>query len=116
MLSASDIIYVSLNYRLSVLGFLNTGDTSLPGNNGLWDQRLAIEWVYDNIDSFDGDRDRINIAGESTGSTSVIHQALCKYLDGDQQRVYARSKSTNSSKLQRKLVVSQKITRKPFRV
>ena len=100
MLAASqDIIYVTLNYRLSVLGFLSTGDTSLPGNNGLWDQRLAIKWVYDNIDSFGGDRDRISIAGESAGSAAVIHQALYKYPDGEPQLfkgVIAQSGSANN--------------------
>ena len=39
------IIFISLNYRLGPLGFLSTGDEVLPGNFGLWDQILALQWV-----------------------------------------------------------------------
>ena len=99
MLAASqDIIYVTLNYRLSVLGFLSTGDSSLTGNNGLWDQRLAIEWVYENIESFGGDRNRLRIAGESAGSAAVIHHALYRDTNDKQlfKGVIAQSGSANN--------------------
>jgi hypothetical protein len=39
-----DIIFVSVAYRVGIFGFLSTGDDTIPGNFGLWDQKMAIEW------------------------------------------------------------------------
>jgi cholinesterase len=48
-----DVVVVSMNYRLNILGF--PGAPGLPDQNlGLLDQRLAIEWVRDNIGVFGG--------------------------------------------------------------
>ena len=44
-----NVIVVTLNYRLSLWGFLSTGDEHAAGNYGLWDQHIAIKWVHDNI-------------------------------------------------------------------
>lgn len=71
-----DVVYVTLNYRLGILGFLSTGDRHAPGNYGMKDMVLALKWVKNNIVNFGGDPDNITIFGESAGSVSVH----CEYL------------------------------------
>ncbi|CAL8094847.1 unnamed protein product [Orchesella dallaii] len=66
-----DVILVTINYRLGALGFLSTGDEVSPGNFGLKDQALAINWVHDNIAKFGGDPSRVTIAGQSAGGVSA---------------------------------------------
>ena len=56
-----NVLLVTINYRLGALGFLSTGDHHAPGNYGLLDQAMALKWVYDNVNSFQGDRDRITV-------------------------------------------------------
>jgi len=58
------------------LGFLSTGDSASTGNYGLKDQAESIRWVYENIDSFGGNRSRISIMGQSAGSVSTHLQLL----------------------------------------
>ncbi|KAF4963180.1 hypothetical protein FSARC_8758 [Fusarium sarcochroum] len=67
------IIGVSLNYRLGVFGFLNSIEIANSGdtNLGLKDQRLALNWIQENIDGFGGDPTRVTIWGESAGAFSV---------------------------------------------
>jgi carboxylesterase type B len=60
-----DVIVVTINYRLGAIGFLSTGDAAMPGNIGLWDQRLAIQWTKDNIVFFGGNPNSMTIFGES---------------------------------------------------
>src|SRR5689334_7287349 len=57
------------SYRLSVLGF--PGNPNGTENLGLLDQRLAVEWVRDNIEKFGGDPARIILFGQSAGAASV---------------------------------------------
>jgi carboxylesterase type B len=53
-------------FRISkIKGFLSTGDTENPGNWGLKDQALAIQWVADNIEVFGGDPKRITLMGKA---------------------------------------------------
>ncbi len=75
--SRGDVVTVTLNYRLGVLGFLThpelaeESDHAASGNYGILDQIAALRWVRDNIASFGGDPDRVTIAGESAGGESV---------------------------------------------
>lgn len=91
-----DVIVVTVNYRLSVWGFLTTGDKVAPGNYGLWDQHLAFNWVHDNIDAFGGDINRVTIFGESAGSASVLYHALYPGNKGLFQRVIGQSGSVGA--------------------
>ncbi|XP_060591185.1 cholinesterase 1-like [Ruditapes philippinarum] len=88
-----NVIVVTFNYRMSVWGFLSTGDENAPGNYGLWDQHLAIKWIHDNIAKFGGDTNRVTVFGESAGSASVIFQSLYPGNKALFQRAIAQSGS-----------------------
>ncbi|UCD08665.1 MAG: carboxylesterase/lipase family protein [Dehalococcoidales bacterium] len=74
--SRGDVVVVSINYRLGLLGFLNLDEITggrIPssGNEGLLDQVAALRWVRDNISGFGGDPDNVTIFGESAGGMSI---------------------------------------------
>jgi carboxylesterase type B len=77
-----DVIVVTFNYRLNVFGFLATDDDAAPGNYGLWDQVLAMEWVRDNIRAFGGDPNKVVIHGGSAGGSAVTLQLLSPHTKG----------------------------------
>ncbi|KAI8285627.1 hypothetical protein K4K60_001089 [Colletotrichum sp. SAR11_57] len=67
-------IVVAINYRLGLWGFPNAAGLDLKEQNlGLLDQRLAVEWVRDNIAKFGGDPERIVLWGQSAGAASVTY-------------------------------------------
>ncbi|OUS93957.1 carboxylesterase/lipase family protein [Rhodococcus sp. NCIMB 12038] len=71
-----DIVYVSINYRLGSLGYLDFTQFSTPerpfdSNLGLRDQVAALEWVQRNIAEFGGDPDNVTVFGESAGANAV---------------------------------------------
>jgi para-nitrobenzyl esterase len=77
--SSQSVVVVTLNYRLNIFGFLgstqvavHTSDGS-AGNFGIQDQRMAMQWVKDNIAAFGGDAGSITIFGESAGGNSVFN-------------------------------------------
>ncbi|XP_071129344.1 bile salt-activated lipase-like [Mytilus edulis] len=82
-----DVINVVVAFRLGVFGFLSTGDSVIPGNFGLWDQKMAIEWIKANINAFGGDSDQITLAGFGAGAVSATLQAHHKLNDGNFQRL-----------------------------
>ncbi|KAF7309471.1 Carboxylic ester hydrolase [Mycena indigotica] len=68
-------VWVNIGYRLSVFGFLASDSPPISGNFGFKDQWLALLWIKENIISFGGDPENIEINGLSAGAHSV-HQLL----------------------------------------
>ena len=66
-----EVILVTVNYRLGVLGFLSLEDEIAPGNLGLRDQNLALQWVQNYISRFGGNPDRVTLFGLSAGAQST---------------------------------------------
>ncbi|KAG6440791.1 hypothetical protein O3G_MSEX001496 [Manduca sexta] len=71
LLVRKDVIVVTINYRLEILGFLCLDTEDIPGNAGMKDQVAALRWVNKNIKNFGGDPDNITIFGESAGGASI---------------------------------------------
>lgn len=74
--SRGDVVVVTVNYRLGVLGWLAHPDLKDPetGNFANWghqDQIAALKWVRDNIAAFGGDPGQVTIFGQSAGGQSV---------------------------------------------
>jgi para-nitrobenzyl esterase len=76
-MSKKGVIFVSINYRVGVLGFMahpelsRESEAKVSGNYGLLDQVAALEWIKKNIEAFGGDPQKVTIAGQSAGSMSV---------------------------------------------
>ena len=72
-----DVIFVSIEYRLGVFGFLHLShlpdgqDYPDAQNLGIMDQMMALKWIHENIANFGGDPDNVTIWGESAGGDSV---------------------------------------------
>ncbi|KAM8834622.1 neuroligin-2-like [Synchiropus picturatus] len=92
-----NVIVVTMNYRLGVLGFLSTGDQSAKGNYGLLDQIQALRWLNENIGHFGGDPERITIFGSGAGAACVNLLILSHHSEGLFQRAIAQSGSAISS-------------------
>ncbi|KAL7931937.1 Alpha/Beta hydrolase protein [Trichoderma chlorosporum] len=74
------IIWVAMNYRLGAFGFLAGPTLQKDGtaNAALYDQRLALQWVQENIAKFGGDPDNVTVMGESAGAGSIMFHLLAQ--------------------------------------
>lgn len=95
LLMERDVVYVNFNYRLGPLGFLSTGDDTIPGNYGMKDMVMALNWVRQNIGSFGGDPESVTIFGESAGGASVHYMTLSPLTKGLFHRAIPMSGSAN---------------------
>ncbi|GAB0098676.1 Carboxylic ester hydrolase [Sergentomyia squamirostris] len=68
-----DIVVVTFNYRLGILGFLYREEDDFVGNLGLRDQLEALKWVQKNIKAFGGDPKRVTVMGWSAGGASITY-------------------------------------------
>ncbi|XP_031623525.1 esterase B1-like [Contarinia nasturtii] len=88
-----DNIFVTLNYRLGIFGFMNLGFGEYTGNMGLKDQQVALKWIYENIEYFSGNKNEILLFGESAGGASVNYHMLNEESRKYFNRAFAMSSS-----------------------
>ena len=81
-----DVVVVSVNHRLNVLGHLNLsqyGDQyKNSANVGMTDIIDALQWIQDNIEEFGGDPDNVTVFGESGGGAKVLALMTSPYAKG----------------------------------
>lgn len=91
------VVFVTINYRLGVFGFLNhpelveESEYKTVGNYGILDQIAALKWVNNNIAEFGGDSGNITINGQSAGSFSVNALVASPLAKGLFQKAIAQS-------------------------
>ena len=79
----SNIVTVTINYRLGALGFARIPKAPTSGINGILDQIAALKWVQENIENFGGDPDNVTIAGNLTvsGTTTTVNSTTVSIAD-----------------------------------
>ena len=96
-----DVVVVTVNYRLGILGFLDLSsfgeEYGGSANNGMRDQVLALKWVRDNIANFGGDPGNVTIFGESAGGASVLTLLATPSADGLYHKAIAHSPGTTDT-------------------
>ncbi|XP_069655793.1 LOW QUALITY PROTEIN: neuroligin-2-like [Haliaeetus albicilla] len=92
-----NVIVVTMNYRLGVLGTGARGDQAAKGNYGLLDQIQALRWLNENVGHFGGDPQRITIFGSGAGAACVSLLILSHHSEGLFQKAIAQSGTAISS-------------------
>ncbi|MEM5516275.1 carboxylesterase family protein [Henriciella sp. AS95] len=96
------VVFVSINYRLGVLGWLAhpelmaESEHGLSGNYGLMDQVAALEWVRGNIEAFGGDPSNVTVMGESAGALSVSYLLTSPPAEGLLDKAIIESTNTRN--------------------
>ncbi|NXG65399.1 SASB hydrolase, partial [Hemiprocne comata] len=86
-----NVVVVTIQYRLGILGYFSTHDKHARGNWGYLDQVAALQWVQENIRHFGGDPGSVTIAGESAGGISVSALVLSPLAKGLFHRAISES-------------------------
>jgi carboxylesterase type B len=81
-LMEKDVVLLTVNYRLGVLGALNLGINEAPGCGALYDAVTALKWIQRYVQYFGGDPNRVTITGQSAGSMMVTHLMLSPLARG----------------------------------
>ncbi len=87
-MAEKDVVFVTINYRVGILGFLahpelsEESENNVSGNYGILDQIAGLEWVQNNISNFGGDPNNVTIAGQSAGSFSVNYLVASPLANG----------------------------------
>uniref|UniRef100_A0A336MZ55 CSON008799 protein n=1 Tax=Culicoides sonorensis TaxID=179676 RepID=A0A336MZ55_CULSO len=78
-LASEGVIVVTVQYRTNIFGWLTLENEDAPGNLGLLDQNLALNWVKNNIKKFGGDPNKITLLGHGTGATfAMLHMTTSR--------------------------------------
>jgi para-nitrobenzyl esterase len=97
LVEGADVVVVTANYRLGVMGFFAHEALSaesadgVSGNQGILDQRMAMEWVQSNIGAFGGDPNNVTIFGESAGAFDVCFHMVSEGSRGLFDRALGQS-------------------------
>nr|XP_035138647.1 carboxylesterase 4A isoform X10 [Callithrix jacchus] len=86
-----DVVVVTVQYRLGVLGFFSTGDEHAPGNQGFLDVVAALRWVQGNITPFGGDLNCVTVFGGSAGGSIASGLVLSPVASGLFHRAITQS-------------------------
>ena len=96
---ADDVVVVSLNHRLNVLGYLDLSEYGEEykdsQNAGLADLVMALKWVNENIAEFGGDPENVTIFGQSGGGEKVVYLMQTPAADNYYQRAIIQSGGPN---------------------
>lgn len=88
-----DVVVVTINYRLGILGYFGYPGLDGSGAFGLEDQQAALRWVQRNIAAFGGDPKNVTLFGESAGGMSVCAQLTSPSAEGLFQKAIVQSGS-----------------------
>lgn len=95
-----DVVVVTLNHRLNVLGSLNLAaygpQYEKSGNTGMADIEAALEWIQSNIETFGGDPGNVTLFGQSGGSGKIVHLMSMPSAEGLFHKAIAQSTGTAS--------------------
>jgi para-nitrobenzyl esterase len=91
-----DVVVVTVNHRLNLLGYLHLAEFGIPefadaGNAGMLDLVLALQWVRDNIAEFGGDARQVTIFGQSGGGAKCATLMAMPAARGLFHRVWTMS-------------------------
>lgn len=86
-IATEHVVVVTIQSRTNVFGWLTLRNQEAPGNLGLRDQRLAFEWITDNIHKFGGDRRQITLLGHGTSGAT---NAMLHLANAETAAIFAR--------------------------